>query len=170
MINHSKVDILKFSEYIIRYFNSVGEIITNKKLNIILYYLQAWYLTYFDTDIFENEILPEAWVCCPIYHNIYLQYKNWEDNPIQLLDEECLDRKILVKNLEDFQLSKIQEEFLDSFLNNYGKKSEPELEFMVHTEEPWIEARGDLKPFEKGNTLISLETIKNYFKKKIKKI
>ena len=46
----------------------------------------------------------------------------------------------------------------------YGDIAGTDLEVLTHRELPWIEARGDAKPFQHCTTPISTETMAKYYK------
>ena len=61
----------------------------------------------------------------------------------------------------------IPEEFLSfarQIYDSYGDLSGDELEQINHTERPWLEARGDLKPWQNSNNVISEETMKEFYR------
>ena len=64
-------------------------------------------------------------------------------------------------------LLQLPEEFLDfskEIFEAYGDFSGDELEKINHQEMPWIKARRDLKPWQSGNTVISDEDMKYYYR------
>lgn len=155
--------VTELADYIVRYYNSVGDIVSNKKLNKVLYYVQGWHFAYFDGQPLFTEA-PEAWVHGPVYPPVYAQYR-W-DNNITVSEEQCAP-DVLKSKLEGFGLTKDQNDFLNSTLIHYSKKSGAELEIYTHRETPWLEARGDLASHVASNTPISLETMKSYFSDKL---
>lgn len=52
------------SKYVIAYSNNVGDLITNKRLQKLLYYVKAWGLVYFEDGIVNDDF--EAWVHGPV--------------------------------------------------------------------------------------------------------
>jgi len=53
--------------------NRDGDLISNLKLQKLLYYAQAWHLVNFDVPLFGDSI--EAWDFGPVIPNVYRQYK-----------------------------------------------------------------------------------------------
>jgi uncharacterized phage-associated protein len=154
------IDIKEFAKFIIYFFNSRGSLITNKKLQKLLYYSQAWHLVYFDNhSLFED--CPEAWVHGAVYPNVYHQYKKYKAKPIVF--HNGIERDKLNLMLNSFSLTEEQKEFLISVLNTYGKKDAFELEILNHREKPWLEAREGLNDFDISRKPISLVTMKNYY-------
>jgi uncharacterized phage-associated protein len=153
------VDIKEFSKYIIYYFNHRGELLTNKKLQKLLYYIQAWHLVYFNDKLF-NEI-PEAWVHGPVFPSVYGSYKKFKAKPI--IFDKGISREDLVCLLESFELTDNQKEYIEAVINTYGRKSALELEILSHKEKPWVEARRGLTDFDLCSNPINLDTMKSYY-------
>jgi uncharacterized phage-associated protein len=156
--NH--IDIKEFAKYIIFFFNSKGSLITNKKLQKLLYYTQAWHLVYFDNHSFFKDT-PEAWVHGAVYPQVYHQYKKFKAKPIFF--NEGVDRDKLDIFFNSFLISDEQKDFVHSVLLAYGKKEAFELELMNHREKPWLEAREGLEDFDISSKPISLITMKSYY-------
>ena len=154
------VEIKDFAEYIIYFFNSKGSLITNKKLQKLLYYTQAWHLVYFEGDKLFNEE-PEAWVHGAVYPSVYRKFKNFGSKPIVL--NQTKNRKEIKDWLTFFKLSEEQKNFVSSVLIAYGKKDSIELELLNHREKPWLEARGDLEDYDLSSNKISLDTMEDYY-------
>lgn len=155
------VKIDTFTKAIINFFSIKGDYISNKKLQKLLYYIQAWHFVYFNGEnIYEDEILPEAWVHGPVYPMIYDEYKSFTFKPIipDSAIEESLDDSLKKISLNEDQIDLIQQ-----VLNKYGIKSAFELEFLSHSESPWIEARKNLKPHISSNNIISKQIMINYY-------
>lgn len=55
------------------YRASDGELMTNLKLQKMLYYQQGFHLAYFGTPLFDDEI--EAWMYGPVVPSVYNHYK-----------------------------------------------------------------------------------------------
>lgn len=147
------------ADYIVRYYNSVGDVISNKKLNKILYYIQGWHFGYFKGDPLFSEV-PQAWVHGPVYPQIYKKYR-W-DNNIKVHEKECAP-DVLEGLLKGFNLNPDEEEFLSSLLVYYSKKSGAELEITTHRERPWLETRDELPAHIPTDREIPLSLIKEYF-------
>lgn len=127
------------------------ESMTQKKLQILCYYAQAWYFTLcHNGPLFRNEF--QAWVygpTCPELHEKYSSYAFFVSLP------QCAD------NSASFSEKKL--DILEAVWNTYGPLSEDELEMLIHREDPWIAARGDAKPWETCKNVISLESMKEYY-------
>ncbi len=153
------IDIKDFAKFIIYFFNSRGSLITNKKLQKLLYYTQSWHLVYFDNQLFKET--PEAWVHGAVYPNIYQQYKKFKANPIVF--DNGIEREQLQKVFELFKFNENQKDFINSVLITYGKKEAFELELLNHSEKPWLDAREGLEDYDISTKPILIETMKSYY-------
>lgn len=127
-----------------------GELMTNMKLQKMLYYQQGFHLAYFNTDLFDNEI--EAWMYGPVVKAIYEKYKSYGKSGIQG------DRT----NIMTFK-DKMEEALFAEVNKVYGRYSAIGLKDMTHQERPWQSV-----PIGEGS-IIPKETIKEFFKTRLKK-
>lgn len=157
--------VTELADYIVRYYNSVGDIVSNKKLNKVLYYIQGWHMAYFKGSLLFNEV-PQAWVHGPVYPAVYAQYR-WNNN-IRATEDECNPEK-LISIINTFKLTSEQKNFLQSSLVHYSKKSGAELELLTHAEKPWLETRGGLPEHVASEREIDLDLMKSYFTARLQK-
>ncbi len=129
--------------------------ITNKKLQKLVYYAQAWSLVLKNKRLFEEPI--EAWVHGPAVRSLYIQYKKFGFNPIQ---EEIKNNTI--------NIPEKTKELLNSVWKAYGGLDAGYLEVLTHSEDPWREAREGLQDCESSKNEISLITMKEYYSKKFR--
>ena len=66
----------------------------------------------------------------------------------------------------ELALSENQIGLIDSVIQIYGTKTQNQLILSTHSELPWSEAREGLKPFEKSERVISLDTMYSYYKER----
>lgn len=141
-----------------RYFlylaNQERKPITNKKLQKLVYYAQAWSLVLNNKKLFSEPI--EAWVHGPAVRSLYIQYKKFGFEPIQ---EEIKPDSIKVSGKA--------RELLDTVWNAYGKLDAGYLEMLTHSEKPWREAREGLQGSESSDNEISLKSMKSYYSEKM---
>ena len=124
---------------------------TAMKLQKLVYYSQAWHLTWEEEVLFSEKI--EAWVNGPVCPELYKihsgQFK---------VDSSFLDLNVTTNNL-----SPEQKESIDNVLGFYGDKSSQWLSDSTHAEEPWKNAREGLEQNERGNRVIELSSMFEYY-------
>jgi len=121
----------------------------HKKLQKLCYYAVAWHYTLYDSKLVSNDSF-EAWVHGPVSPDLWHEYKHhgWDMIP-------------KIENAPDF--GEDLNDFLEIVYNTYGDFSGHQLEALTHHEEPWLDARGDLKEYEASNNLIDVEKMKAYY-------
>jgi uncharacterized phage-associated protein len=127
------------------------EPMTNKKLQKLCYYAKAWYLALTDENLFDDDF--QAWVHGPVNYDLYLKYKDRGFNKISQVHED---------ELED-----VPEEFIDfskTVYEAYGDLTGGELEILTHSEDPWMNARGNKKHWERSEAVISEEDMKLFYR------
>lgn len=133
-------------EEVINYFLN-KEKIDYKKLQILLYYTEAWANTLYRKSPFYD-----------------IKFVASNDGPscFSFNDKYDLYDNIIIKqsyNIEDKDLL----ELLEKIWNNYGHKSANELEIMSKKEKPWIIARN----YSQSETsIIKVDNMIQYFKDK----
>ena len=143
------------AEYFIKKNQEDNKGLTNKKLQKLLYYSQAWSLALKGRRIFPDNI--EAWVHGPTVPAVYHSFKEFGSGEI---DTEVEDRDISTLSIEERKL-------LDSIWEVYGKYEANYLEALTHSEKPWQEARRGLGVLEVSNSIISTKIMKDYYGEKI---
>jgi uncharacterized phage-associated protein len=124
-----------------------GDVVTNMKLQKLLYYHQGYHLGYFGTPLFEDKI--EAWMYGPVVPTAYNHYKSFGGNPLDY-DENVIE------------LSDKEEMLFKEVMRVYGDYSAIGLMNLTHKEKPWKETAIGM-----GN-VISTKSMEEFFKKKIK--
>jgi len=104
-------------------FEGQGELMSNMKLQKMLYYEQGFHLAVFGTPLFEEEI--EAWMYGPVVPSVYEVYK------------DCGYNGIDPGNIEDIVLSDKEQALFDEVYKVYGAFSAIGLMNMTHQESPW---------------------------------
>jgi len=99
-----------------------GELISNLKLQKLLYYMQGFHLAVFGTPLFNNDIY--AWQYGPVVPEVYHKYK--DNNNLGIMPEG----KIIT--LEDKE-----EKLFDEVFDVYGEYSAIGLMNLTHREPPW---------------------------------
>jgi len=147
------------AQNIAEYFLWKGQVekepVTNKKLQKLLYYAQAWSLVMRNKKLFNDKI--EAWVHGPAIREVYLEYKNFGFSPI--------DKKISERTIEVVPAD--VKKFLDEVWSVYGKRDAAYLEHLTHSEDPWQKARAGIEPNIGSENEISVESMKAFYSAKL---
>lgn len=123
-----------------------GDVITNLKLQKLLYYAQAWYLVNFGKRLFKDPI--KAWDFGPVVPDVYHAWKEHQSSPIPYSSN----------GKEELCLQPHQIEYLRDFYKVFSSLSATALVSMSHAEKPWKEAHA------KGNTTeIRPDVMREYY-------
>ena len=118
------------------------------KLQKLVYYSQAWSLVWDEEPIFSARI--EAWANGPVVPVLYAQHRG---------NFEVSSWTMGVPS----NLTKDHRETVDAVLDFYGDKTSQWLSELTHREQPWVDARQGLSPGERGNSVISLASMAEYY-------
>jgi uncharacterized phage-associated protein len=138
-----------------------GDLVSNLKMQKLVYYAYAWTLAKTNKKLFQESI--QAWPNGPVVKSLYDELKAYGASPISE-DYLNISSDIELENLK----AKFQPEVLkvlDEVYEAYIGKSAFELVVMTHGELPWREARKGLAATEKCYKDISDQHIKEEFKK-----
>lgn len=126
-----------------------GELISNLKLQKLLYYIQGYFIAVFGKRLFDNDI--EAWQYGPVVRDIYNHFKSNGASSIVLKEDDQIAK-----------LTNEEEELFNEVLNEYGQYSAIKLMNMTHEELPWS------KTFEENpQGTISDTLMKEFFKTQV---
>ncbi|WP_353932474.1 type II toxin-antitoxin system antitoxin SocA domain-containing protein [Okeanomitos corallinicola TIOX110] len=134
-------DVAKY--FLSRADEDAGDLISNLKLQKLLYYAQGFHLALYNEPLFPE--LVEAWIHGPVVPEVYHEYKNFGSNAIPI--PEDIDFSIYDEKTVDL---------LDEVYSVYGQFSAWKLRNMTHNEEPWKDT--DV------SGVITHECLKKYFK------
>lgn len=126
-----------------------GDIISNLKLQKLLYYLQGYTLAFYDRPLFEDDF--EAWQYGPVVRSAYFHFNKFGAGAITL--PEGTD----IVNFPD-----ALEEVFSQVMREYGQFSAIKLKDMTHDEMPWATVF-NVNP----QGIINKELLLNYFKTQI---
>lgn len=124
---------------------------TPKKLQKLCYYAQAWHCALYNTPLFESRI--EAWVHGPVSPVLYREYAKFKWNEIPQINS-------------NIKASDTEQGILESVLETYGEFSGDQLEALTHSEQPWIEARGNAEEWQSCTNEITIASMQSYYYKK----
>lgn len=128
------------------------EPMADKKLQELCYYAQAQHLALLDEPLFREEI--QAWIHGPVIPALYRNFA------------VCGWQKIPKTDGTGVQFDAQTEEVLEAVFVTYVEFSGDQLERLTHSGLPWIEARGNLQPYEPCENVISLNSMSDYYAKK----
>lgn len=126
------------------------ESMTHKKLQKLCYYAKAWYLALYDTNIISEDF--EAWVHGAVQPELYQQYKSYGFSFIPKL------------NCDDYSIPEEYHSFAQEIFSAYGHLNGDELERLNHSEDPWLNARKGLKPWQGSSNVIKEDDMKSYYR------
>lgn len=120
-----------------------GDLISNLKLQKLLYYAQGYYLAVNDKPLFEEDVL--AWTHGPVVKEVWQEYTKYGSNPIPIPE---FDDSVIPDETKDF---------LKEIYAVFGQFSAWKLRNMTHEEDPWRSTKID--------EVISVTKMKDHFKK-----
>jgi len=134
---------LDVAEYVLLLaLEEVGEVITNLKLQKLVYYAQGFCLALRGHPLFEETI--EAWEHGPVIPELYEHYKKYENEPIPKPTE-----------LNYSKFDDETRELLNEVYKVYGQYSASGLRTLTHEESPWEDT-------QRGK-VISHELMRDFF-------
>lgn len=152
------IDYEELAEYIIADCNSKGISITNKKLQKLMFYCQAWSLALDDKRLVDNEF--EAWVHGAVLRPLYSKYAKHGYTNIEM--DFATNEKKKATFLIDYPNKKVIR--IQQVLETYAKYSADELEDINHSEYPWLKTREGLAANENSNRPITDSLIMEYYR------
>jgi len=138
------------ADYFLDFCHQHGDVLTNLKLQKLVYYAQAWHVALKNKALFDERI--EAWVHGPVVPPLYRRFKAYGWQPIAHKPQVPA-------------LAPDTEKHLVEVFSVYGQYTAWDLERMTHQEEPWKVARQGLEPDEEGHHEISQETMRHFYRK-----
>lgn len=138
----SAIDVANY--FLAKQDEEAGDLISNLKLQKLLYYAQGLHLASEGKPLFEEPI--QAWTHGPVTPDVYHTFKGYGAAPIPC--PQGFDISNLTASLRDF---------LDEVYDVYGQFSAWKLRNMTHTETPY-------KLAEDSGGEISHESMSGYFK------
>lgn len=124
---------------------------SNKKLQKLCYYAEAWYWAVNNKPLTGFEY--EAWIHGPVCPDLYYTYKNYGYCNImgKHIIPECIENNEYLKT------------FLTTIYSMYGDMSADKLELLTHNETPWLNARGNTDTNEPSHNIIDTEHMRIYY-------
>lgn len=128
-----------------------GDLITQLKLQKLVYYAQAWNLVFQGKPLFDEEI--HAWNHGPVQVSLRSSFGDYDSQPIPAPEDFCRDEVFTNAQLA----------VLDLVWQTYGEMSASRLRKLTHAEKPWQLARRGLRENELSNAVISRESIQDFY-------
>lgn len=97
-----------------------GDVMTNLRLQKLVYYAQAWHLAIAEKPLFQDDV--EAWVHGPVVPCLYYAYRDYGWQPIPRPDRDAV------------AMDDQTRELLDEVWDTYGQFSAKALENLTHSE------------------------------------
>ena len=155
--------VLDVCRYVINYSNEKDYGISNLKLQKVLYFIQAYFLTNTPDGIpcFFERI--EAWDFGPVVPEAYREYKQYGSSNIPVMisfidfDDDDIwnsERKMYDSDV----ISVIDKQLINAVIDKFADYSATDLVTLTHKQAPWKEAYVPHK-----NNEITIEAIKKYF-------
>ncbi|MFA6601928.1 MAG: type II toxin-antitoxin system antitoxin SocA domain-containing protein [Candidatus Paceibacterota bacterium] len=145
----------KITDYLIDKSLKEGNPVTNKRLQKLLYYIQAWHLAINKEPLFNDKI--EAWIHGPAIRSVYETYKSYIAKPIDKVHNPNIAQELGIGTTR----------FIDRIVNAYSKYDTATLEYMTHAEDPWQKARKGLEINESSNNEITQESMRDYYSERL---
>jgi uncharacterized phage-associated protein len=123
------------------------DLITNMKMQKLVYYCQGFYLAFYNTPLFPDPI--EAWDHGPVCPALYRELRMHGSNPIPYDDEDYFET-----------LNKEERDTVLLVYGYYGQFSAWRLREMTHHEPPWMNT-----PL---SHTITHDELRNYFITRVK--
>lgn len=139
----------KVSDFLLYECRQRGEILTNLKLQKLIYYAQAWWLALKQEPLFSEDF--EARVHGPVLPSQYQRFKKYKWSPI----------------LEEMVLPHLPKEIcshLTEIMDVFGIETAIALELMTSQESPWLEARKGIEADRPSSNVISQESMESFYK------
>lgn len=121
-----------------------SDLISNLKLQKLLYYAQGVFMVIMDEKLFNDDIV--AWAHGPVVVSVYHEYKSYGAKGIEYSDE--------LHPLETY--SQEEDNILEEVFTHFSQYSAWKLRNMTHKETPWKETE--------RNGVINPQHIKDYFR------
>lgn len=151
-------DALTVARYVINYSNCQDYVISNLKLQKILYFIQAYFLIIRDKACFSDAI--EAWDFGPVVPSVYQEFKQYGAGNIPAIRQytEGYGYNAESKLFDSKIISRDDKNSVECVVEKFKDYSATDLVKLTHAQDPWKDA---YRPYE--NNIISLESIRNYF-------
>ena len=143
-----EITIFDIAKYILKKYGEMSTL----KLQKLCYYIQAWYMVWFDRPIFKEDF--EAWTNGPVCSELFRVHKGMYN---------INESKLLYGNPDILNI--YERNFIDFVLDKYASMSSDDLTELSHNEAPWKAARQNLESNSPSHNVISKVDIKEYYRR-----
>lgn len=122
--------------------------ITTMKLQKLVYYSQAWHVTWTDKKLFNE------------------QFQAWANGPVAPALFDAHRGQYMISGMPEGDptaLNSSQRATVDAIVRDYGSLSGAALSALTHSEPPWLDARGHLPSAASSSTPITTKAMKRYY-------
>lgn len=151
MPNPAHYSASEIAKYFIWKSAQENRVITNKKLQKLVYYAQAWYLV---AKKGKEKLYPEkieAWIHGPVIPSVYQLFKKFGFSPI---DTSLGEENSFPEDIKSL---------LNEVWETYGQLDASTLESLTHSELPWREARRSVEVDELSDTEIDPQVMTVFY-------
>jgi uncharacterized phage-associated protein len=158
MKTEQPVQVDDLCDYIIIKCNEAGCLLSNLKLQKLLYYADAWHLAFYGKKLINVKF--QAWIHGPVNREVFDRFAHYKSLYSDIGIEDT--RK-------EFDISIIEDsrEHVDKILEAYGKFTGSQLEDITHKEEPWLKAREGYRPSQRCEEEIDDSIVEKYYRSRL---
>ena len=141
------------ANYIMTNYTNMPEeygVLSAMKLQKLVYYAQAWSLTWDDEILFDDPI--EAWIYGPVNRELF-NISRGHYHPQDIENQK----------LSGIEFSQDQKETMDLVIENYGKFKAGILASMTQTKHLGKKPEKGVGPVENGNAVIDIEDMRKFY-------
>lgn len=160
MMSYKVLDVCR---HVINYSNEHDYGISNLKLQKVLYFIQAYFLTKKKdhTPCFVEKI--EAWDFGPVVPEAYHEYKQYGSGDIPTIESYIMFDENDIWNskrieFEDTTIADEDKALIDKVIDKFADYSATDLVSLTHRQSPWIDAYAPCQ-----NNEITIKAIREYF-------
>jgi len=144
------------ADYIIVRLDEPSHGLNLLKLQKLVYYVQAWCLALTGAPLFNGKF--QAWIHGPVSRTLYDRFSATH------MMYDPIDVNGVRPNFDPNALPEADRLHIDEILDAYAQFSGPQLERMTHEEDPWLLARGNLRPSERCETELDEGLMGTFYK------
>jgi len=140
------------ADLIIDFCNEHGDLVTNLRLQKLIYFSQAWHLAIYSKPLFADPI--EAWVNGPVQSDVYARFA-------------AFGYKSIEQDTTNWDVPKKITSHIAEVMAAYGHMSAYDLERLARNELPWNDAREGLLPDESSTKPIDNESMRRFYRSRL---